>query len=405
MKKKFDVIVVGGGAAGFFTAINIKIACPKSSVLILEKTTKLLSKVLVSGGGRCNVTHNAVSQASLSKAYPRGKSFLKKAFAAFWVPDLVQWFQDQGIALKVEEDGRMFPSSNQSTTIVNCFLNLAQNLGIQINCKEPLIRVDKEEVEYVVTTSLMEYSAKKLVLATGGPSKLGHLDYLSSLKLKLQKPCPSLFTFNLPDHPICQLQGLSVEQAKVTISSLKESWKAPLLITHWGMSGPAILVLSSICAKRLAELEYKFTYRIDWIPDMNREDLDWSDSNKQIGNHKPMEIPQRLWDYFLNELAIDSQKKSNELSKSEKNKLIELLKGQAFNAHGKTTFKEEFVTCGGVDLSEINVANMESKQHPGLFFAGELMDVDAITGGYNFQAAWTTAYIAAKNIALQLNES
>jgi len=404
LNSDFDVIVIGGGAAGFFAAINIKSQAPDAKVLILEKTGKLLTKVLVSGGGRCNVTHNAASQSALSKAYPRGKSFLKKAFNQFWVPDLMEWFEKRGVTLKIEDDGRMFPNTNQSETIANCFLKEAQGKQVQINTRETVERIAPMNGPLLITTSKTEYVADQVVMASGGHSKLGHLDYVSPLNLSLQKPYPSLFTFNLPGHSIRELKGLSVLDAKVFIPVIKESWQGPLLITHWGMSGPAVLVLSSICAKQLGELNYSFEYSVDWLPDVPREELVLNKSKKQIQNHKPDAIPQRLWMYLLDEARVAHTKKADELSKSEKNKLVELIKNHLFQAEGKTTFKEEFVTCGGIDLDEIDVKTMQSKQHPGFYFAGEVMDIDAITGGFNFQAAWTTAYIAAKNIALRLNE-
>lgn len=404
MNSNFDVIVIGGGAAGFFTAINIKEQAPHAEVLILEKTGKLLSKVRVSGGGRCNVTHDSVSQSALSKAYPRGKSFLKKAFNQFWVPDLIAWFKQKGVQLKTEEDGRMFPITDQSETIVDCFLHEAEANRVQINLNEGVHSVSPTDEGFRIKTSKGEYNTKQVLLASGGHSKLGHMDYLSPLKLGLKKPYPSLFTFNLPGHSIRNLKGLSVADAKVTIPTLKERWQGPLLITHWGMSGPAVLVLSAICAKQLGEMDYHFDYSVDWLPANSREELVLSGSQKQIQNHKPDAIPQRLWLYLLNAAGVEHTKRAEDLSKMEKNKLVELLKNQTFHAQGKTTFKEEFVTCGGIDLDEIDVRTMQSKNHRGLYFAGELMDIDAITGGYNFQAAWSTAYIAAKNIALHIDE-
>lgn len=413
MQKEFDVIVIGGGAAGFFSAIKLKELQPQLEVLIVEKTHKLLTKVLVSGGGRCNVTHNSESIAQLSKAYPRGKSFLKKSFNSFWVPHIIEWFAKEGIAIKTEEDGRMFPQSNSSATIANCFLEKARELNIPIKTGVEVTLIEKKETNYVLHTKQGVFIAKRLILATGGHQKISQFDYLRLLKLDITDLCPSLFTFNLPKNPITALMGLTVKDVLVTLSpgsnrQDKLQNRGPLLITHWGMSGPAIIVLSSLAARELAAVNYNFSYHIDWLPEISYEQLrnyfnEKKDSHKQIKNLDFREaieesLPERLWLYLLDYLAIDTAKTVAQLSKFDINRLIDLLKYQTFEAKGKTTFKEEFVTCGGISLAEVNAKTMCSKKHEGLYFCGEVLDIDAITGGYNFQSAWTTAAIVANTI-------
>lgn len=400
MPKSFDVVIIGGGAAGFFAAINIKSFAPNLSVAILEGSAKALAKVKVSGGGRCNVTHDARSIAELSKAYPRGKAFLKKAFKQFWVPDLIEWFNQKGIRLKVEEDGRMFPESNSSETIIDCFLNEAKRLKVELFFSQRVEKIETDQVTYSIHASQNTFISKKLLIATGGHNKLSQFKYLDNFNLEIENPCPSLFTFNLRNNHITQLMGLSVAKARVVIPKLKKENTAPLLITHWGMSGPAVLVLSSICAQELKELNYEFQYYVDWLPGFAYEDLGFK-SPKKIMNLKPTELPKRLWEYLLNKVDINIEKIGLELSKAELNRLKEVVKHDVYEAKGKTTFKEEFVTCGGIELAQINNQTMESKEIKNLFFAGEVLNIDAVTGGFNFQAAWTTAYIAAKNIALQ----
>lgn len=413
MQTQYDVVVIGGGAAGFFSAIRLKELQPYLNVVIFEKTHKLLTKVLVSGGGRCNVTHDSESIAQLSKAYPRGKSFLKKSFSAFWIPQVIAWFAKEGIPLKTEEDGRMFPQSNTSETIANCFLEKANDLKIEIKTGYEVKEIEKIENGYTISTNQGDFTAIRIVLASGGHQKISQFDYLSSLSLNITALCPSLFTFNLPKNAITSLMGLVAKDVVVGLSnnfstSVKLQNRGPLLITHWGMSGPAIIVLSSLAARELAAVHYNFNFYVDWLPDMNYEQLqdffeDKKTSNKQIKNlgfndTEADGLPERLWLYMLAYLEIDPAKTIAQLSKTDINRLIDLLKHQTFEAKGKTTFKEEFVTCGGISLDEVNSKTMAAKKHQGLYFCGEVLDIDAITGGYNFQSAWTTAAIVANTI-------
>jgi hypothetical protein len=398
--RHFDVLIVGGGAAGFFAAANLKLINPKINVGILEGSSKVLSKVAISGGGRCNVTHNAASIAELSKAYPRGKSFLKKAFKQFWVPDLIKWFKVQKVDLKYEEDGRMFPVSNTSETIVNCFKNLIDDSDVQVLYNSKVLKIEKNIQGFYLETKNGNFNCNQLLVASGGHQKLIQYQYLDSFNLEISPPSPSLFTFNLPGQSITNLTGLSVNQVKVVVPSLKKENVGPLLITHWGMSGPAVLVLSSLCAMEMQACQYNFEFYVDWLPAHDYTDITFS-SRKKVLNTRPSEIPKRLWEYLLKRVRIDPEKNADQLSKTELNRLKEILKHDIYQTSGKTTFKEEFVTCGGVDLNQIDHKTMQCKTHDHLYFAGEVLNIDAITGGYNFQAAWTTAYISAKNIALQ----
>lgn len=417
MQTQYDVIVIGGGAAGFFSAIRLKELQPNLNVVIFEKTHKLLTKVLVSGGGRCNVTHASESIAQLSKAYPRGKYFLKKSFNDFWVPQVIAWFAKEGITLKTEEDGRMFPQSNSSETIANCFLQRAHDLNIEIKTGYEVKEIEKIENGFSVSTNQGDFIANRIILASGGHQKISQFDYLSSLNLDITALCPSLFTFNLPKNAIISLMGLVAKDVTVGLSinsptSVKLQNRGPLLITHWGMSGPAIIVLSSLAARELAAVNYNFNFYVDWLPKMNYEQLqaffeDNKTSNKQIKNLNFIDgeaegLPDRLWLYMLAYLNIDSSKTVAQLSKTDINRMIDLLKHQTFEAKGKTTFKEEFVTCGGISLEEVNSNTMAAKKHQGLYFCGEVLDIDAITGGYNFQSAWTTAAIVANTINNEL---
>lgn len=399
--RHFDVLVLGGGAAGFFAAINLMETNSSIQVAILEGSGKVLSKVQISGGGRCNVSHDASSISSLSQAYPRGRKFLKKAFQQYWVPDLVSWFKKKKVELKTEADGRMFPITDTSQTIINCFQEQVKLLKIPVLMNHKVLDIIKENEEYIIHTKSGDFSCNQLLVATGGHPKIEQFKYLQNLKLELINPCPSLFTFNTPQSEIRELMGLSVEKVKVVIPELKLKNEGPLLITHWGFSGPVILALSAFGAEHMYQKNYEFEFYIDWLPFLAYEEIQFYNESKQVNKLKPAEIPGRLWLYMLEKSNILPTKKGRDLSKAELNKLREVLKHDVYQVKGKTTFKEEFVTCGGVSLDEVNPNSMQSIQHPRLYFAGEVLNIDAITGGFNFQAAWTTAYIAAKHIALQ----
>jgi predicted Rossmann fold flavoprotein len=398
------IAVIGGGAAGFMAAITAKETHPEASISIFEKTDKVLAKVKVSGGGRCNVTNATFSIAQLIKHYPRGGKQLKKPFNHFFTTDTVNWFESRGVTLKTEADNRMFPKSNSSQTIVDLLLNTAENLNIRISYKSKVSAIIPSENGINLSINGETLVFEKVIIASGGSPKASGLDWLTALGYKIVKPVPSLFTFNMPKNPITALMGLSVPNVITSIKGSKLKQNGPLLITHWGMSGPAILKLSAWGAQDLANLNYNFSVQINWLG-INEEELrnqfaGLTASRKLMYKHNPTEIPKRLWHFMLNKLAVSESQIWNELSKKNKNRLVNMLINDEFEVKGKTTFKEEFVSCGGIDLSEINMQTMESKRHKGIYFAGELLNIDGVTGGFNFQAAWTTGYLAGKNSAL-----
>ena len=398
------IAVIGGGAAGFMAAITAKETNPKANVTIFEKTDKVLVKVKVSGGGRCNVTNATFSISQLIKNYPRGGRELKKSFNHFFTTDTVNWFEDRGVTLKTEADNRMFPSSNSSQTIVDLLLNSAENLAIRLSYKSKISAITPIENGINLSINVETLHFDKVIIASGGSPKESGLDWLKKLGYKIIKPVPSLFTFNMPKNPITKLMGLSVPNVITSIKGSKLRQSGPLLITHWGMSGPAILKLSAWGAQDLAKANYNFSVQVNWLA-MNEEELrsqftSLTSSRKQMYKHNPLDIPKRLWHFMLNKLEIAENQIWNELAKKNKNRLINMLLNDEFEVKGKTTFKEEFVSCGGIDLSEIDMQTMESKRHKGIYFAGELLNIDGVTGGFNFQAAWTTGYLAGKNSAL-----
>lgn len=396
--------IIGGGAAGFFAAIHVKMNFPEATVHLLEKSTKVLSKVKVSGGGRCNVTNAQSSIAELAKAYPRGGKQLKKIFPEFYTKHTIEWFEERGVELVTQEDQCIFPKAQNSQIIIDCFLNEVERLGISVktSCGVAQLTPFTGGIELTLNTNeVLNYD--KVILATGGSPKLSGFDWLERLGHKIEPPVPSLFTFNMPNEKIRELMGVVVENALAKIKGEKLSAAGPLLITHWGMSGPAILVLSSFGARLLAEKNYEFVVQVNWVTEINHnkvyetlENLTSEHSAKQIQTIRPYFLPTRLWHFLLEKAEIPHDRKWSELGKKGLNKLLQLLTNDEYQVKGKTTFKEEFVTCGGVSLASINMKTMESKVVPNLYFAGELMDIDAITGGYNFQAAWTTGFIAGK---------
>jgi predicted Rossmann fold flavoprotein len=404
MKK---LVVIGGGAAGFFCAVNAARLNPSLQVIILEKTGKLLSKVKVSGGGRCNVTHSCFSIAEMIKKYPRGEKFLKKAFHHFFTTDTISWFNGRGIELKTEADGRMFPVSNTSQTIVDCMLDEAARYKVQIEMNTSVESLSYANDQWnLQLSSGSSIAADYVCIAAGGAPKSSQLEWLRKLGHSVEEPVPSLFTFNMPGNKITQLMGLSVENATVKIIGEKLQQSGPLLITHWGMSGPAVLKLSAYAARLLAEKHYEFSVTVNWLTDYNEISLKdkfqllrFDLASQKIVNRNPFFLPSRLWEYLLEQSDIKPDIRWADLPAKEQNKLIKNLCAQEFAVKGKTTFKEEFVTAGGIKLDEIDVNTMQSKLQPGLFFAGEVINVDGVTGGFNFQNAWTTGWIAANAIA------
>jgi len=401
-----QLIVIGGGAAGFFCAVNVAKARPDLDVRILEKQSKVLQKVKVSGGGRCNVTNACFQPAELLKKYPRGKNFLKKAFSYFSTKDTIAWFQQRSVALITEPDGRMFPASHSSQTIIDCLLNEATAYGVHLNLNTEVVQVEKKADQFYISRKNADVIiADYLVVASGGFPKSSQYEWLTSLGHTIEQPSPSLFTFNTPSSSLKELMGVVVENAIVKIEGSKLTEQGPVLITHWGLSGPAILRLSAWGARELQQSSYSFKVIVNWLgqPESDIRER-WSTIRIRQGANRldaknPFGLPNRLWDYLLKECAISAQIKWSELPSKGQNKLIHILTTHLIAVEGKTTFKEEFVTCGGISLAEIEPSTMESKLVKGLYFGGEIMDVDGITGGFNFQHAWTSGYIAASSIA------
>ncbi len=397
------VAIIGGGAAGFFSALSVKEHHPNSKVTIFEKSNKLLSKVKVSGGGRCNVTHACFSPSKLSKSYPRGGKHLKKAFSVFQTKDTIEWFSRRGVELKAEEDGRMFPTTDNSQTIIDCFLKEASQKNIKILEQSPIRKIVPEKEGYTLHLEGTSEHFNKVIIATGGSPKMNEFYWLQQLGHSISPPLPSLFTFNIPSDQVKILMGLVVENATVRIQGTKLSHSGPVLITHWGMSGPAILKLSAWGARELAENNYNFNIQINWLSIKSDEDANEIIDNelphmrkKKIMNACPFELPNRMWKFLLEKVGINPDSVWLELSKKNRNKLLNILLNDIYEVKGKTTFKEEFVTCGGIKLSDISFTSMESRVCKNLYFAGEVLDIDGITGGFNFQGAWTTGYIAGK---------
>ena len=407
---KKRLVVIGGGAAGFFCAVNAARLNSGLEVIILEKSNKLLSKVKVSGGGRCNVTHACYSIADMIKKYPRGSSFLKKAFHHFFTNDTIEWFAARGVVLKTEADGRMFPETDSSQTIINCLMKEANKYSVEINMNREVKGIYHDAGKWnLLMKDDTTLPADFICIASGGYPKILQYDWLKKTDHGIEEPVPSLFTFNMPGNAITALMGVAVENAAVKIVGSKLSESGPLLITHWGMSGPAVLKLSAWGARELAKNNYHFSILVNWIPDYNENSLRdkiqkirFELAAQKIVNRNPFSLPNRLWEYLLGQSGIPVDLRWADLPAREQNKLIKNLCAQEHAVKGKTTFKEEFVTAGGIDLSEIDFNTMQSKKHAGLFFVGEIINVDGITGGYNFQNAWTTGWIAAKAISLEV---
>lgn len=404
MSKK--LIVIGGGAAGFFCAVNAARMHPNLEVLILEKSNKLLSKVKVSGGGRCNTTHACFEIGDLVKKYPRGQQFLKKSFHWFYTNDTIEWFEERGVQLKTEQDGRMFPDTNDSQTIINCLLQEADKYGVKVQLQTEVTFVKVNDGFQLLTANGKTFQCQWLCVATGGYPKASMFEWLISLGHQIETPVPSLFTFNLPKHPITALMGVAVERTQVKINGTKLVEEGPLLVTHWGLSGPVVLKLSAWGARQLADTSYQYQITVNWVPDYHENSLReaWhgirtSLSAQKLVNRNPFGLPSRIWVFLLETAGINPEIRWADLASKDQNKLIQLLTGHSFQVNGKTTFKEEFVTCGGIKLSEIDANTMMSKKIPNLYFAGEVMDIDGVTGGFNFQNAWTSGWIAAKHVS------
>ena len=409
MNKK--LIVIGGGAAGFFCAVNAARMDRSLKVIIIEKSNKLLSKVKVSGGGRCNVTHACFDIAEMSKRYPRGQHFVKKAFHQFFTTDTIKWFEERGVKLKTEEDGRMFPVTDSSQTVIDCLLKEANKFNVEIlmNCEVKNLSMVNGEWSIKLSDSRLMI-AHFVCIASGGYPKSVMFEWLKEPGHTIEEPVPSLFTFNLPNHPITELMGVSVEKASIKIAGTKLEQEGPLLITHWGLSGPAVLRLSAWGARELKIKNYELRININWLPGFNEQSLkerfhvlrNASASQKVIIKNS-FGLPLRLWEFLAGQSGIRNEWRWADLPSTEQNKFIRNLCSYECEVKGKTTFKEEFVTAGGIKLNEVDANTMMSKKTPNLFFAGEVLDVDGITGGFNFQHAWTSGFVAAKAIVGKLN--
>lgn len=403
-----DIAVIGGGASGFFAAIHAASA-GSTRVVILEKSNKLLSKVKVSGGGRCNVTHDCNHASQLVQHYPRGGKSLRKGFEKFGVAETRTWFENRGVNLKTEEDGRVFPTTDDSQTIIGCLLKEAQKNRVEIRLQTEVVGITPQENGFILELRNGEkFLAGKVIISSGGHNKPAAYDWLRKLGLKIASPLPSLFTFNVPDSDLKDLMGLSVEKGIVQVPGSKWKMEGPLLITHWGFSAPAVIKLSAWAAIDFFERNYQFPILLNWTGKEEQEIRDRLSNfreahpKKVVMGNQLFDIPSRLWQRLCEKAGIHADQRYLDLPKKQFNKLVEMLVRSPYQVNGKTTYKEEFVTCGGVELSEINLTSFEAKKIPGLYLCGEVLNVDGITGGFNFQHAWTSGYLAgmaaARNI-------
>lgn len=397
------IAIIGAGAAGCFAAANIP-ASTGAQVTVYEKTSRSLQKVKVSGGGRCNTTHACFDVPDLVAHYPRGKQVLRKSLHHFSPAETIAWFKQRGVLLKSEDDGRMFPITDDSQTIIDCLWQQMMQNGVEVRYNKSLDKVEKNNDHFTLffadgTTAI----ADKVLIACGGYPKESQYAWLQQTGHSISTPVPSLFTFNISNHPLTMLMGVSVPLATVKIAGTKIATQGPLLITHWGLSGPAVLRASAWGARELADRQYDFTILVNWLGDANDEDVrDLLQQQRQqqgkqlMAGKNPFGLPKRLWEYQLQQCGAAPELKWGDMPATVQNKLVERLLRDSYHVKGKTTFKEEFVTCGGINLNEINPQTMESKLVSGLYFAGEIMDVDGITGGFNFQHAWCSGYLAAQ---------
>ena len=401
-----DIAIIGGGAAGFMAAIMARRTNPSSKVTIFERAQKVLAKVEITGGGRCNVTNSFAAITDLKQAYPRGYMLMKRLMKTFSHEDTFKWFEKHGVPLVTQEDECVFPKAQDSHAIIDCLVRQANELGVTICCRHRLVDIHKMEdgrlkLEFDNSTQRIFH---RTIITTGGSPNGRGLHYLERLGHKIETPIPSLFTFNIKDRAFCDLMGTVVDPVVMAIPGTKLRAQGALLVTHWGVSGPAILKLSSYAARTLAENDYKAPLAISWTDELPRQDVEScllkfqaANPRKQVANLHPFGLPSRLWLYILSKLGIDAVKPWAEIGRKTLNRMIETLANDQYTIAGKGAFREEFVTCGGVSLSSVNSKTLESKVCPNLFFAGEVLDIDAITGGFNLQAAWTTGFIAGKS--------
>ena len=400
-----DIAIIGGGAAGFMAAIVARRTNPASKVTIFERAQKVLAKVEITGGGRCNVTNSFAAITDMKQAYPRGHKLMKRLMKTFSHEDTYRWFEQYGVPLVTQEDECVFPKAQDSHAIINCLVRQANELGVTICCRHRLVNIHRVEdgrlkLEFENGSHRVFH---RTIITTGGSPNGRGLQYLAQLGHAIEPPVPSLFTFNIKDRAFCDLMGTVVEPVVTTIPGTKLRAKGPLLVTHWGVSGPAVLKLSSYAARLLAENDYKVPLAISWTGELTRQEVEENllklqtvNPRKQVATLHPFGLPSRLWLYILSKLDIDAVKPWAEIGRKTLNRMIETLVNDQYTIAGKGTFREEFVTCGGVSLSSVNSQTLESKVCPNLFFAGEVLDIDAITGGFNLQAAWTTGVVAGQ---------
>ncbi len=408
MSKNLKVIVIGGGAAGFFGAIACKESYPEAEVILLEKMRQVLAKVRVSGGGRCNVTHSCFDVAALVKNYPRGEKALRGAFTRFQPENTIDWFLQRGVKLKTEADGRMFPITDSSETIINCLMSAAKKAGVTLRTECGIQSITKNENGFtLILTTAETITCDKILIATGSNVKI--FEIIKAFGHNIEPLVPSLFTFNIPNSPLSELSGIAIAKVHLKIANTALEQTGPLLITHFGFSGPSVLKLSAFGARILENLDYQTELQINWLPDISYEGLKNSLSDYKQKNHlrlttteSPVDLPKNLWKHLSKAWTNEdlTPLKWSQVSLKQINQIIEKLKKDVYQIRGKTTFKEEFVTCGGVALNEVDFKTMESKICKGLYFAGEVLDVDGITGGFNFQNAWTTSWIAGQSMGL-----
>ena len=401
MKKK--LIIIGGGAAGYFAAINAAELNPNLEVIILEGSNKVLQKVKVSGGGRCNVSHACFTPNELVEFYPRGEKELLGPFHQFMTGDTMEWFENRGVSLKIEDDNRVFPESNSSQTIIDCFLESANNAGVTLKLSTRVEAFEKIGDQFEIKTNSGNFIADYLLVASGSNTKVWNI--ISELGHTIIEPVPSLFTFNIEDNRLMDIPGISVVKATVKVLNSKLEEQGPLLITHWGLSGPGILKLSAWGALELFEKNYQFEIEVNWLSKKYETVLEFLKSEKQKNTKKQIilrsvfeDVSKRLWEKFVLAAEISETTQWAQLNNKQLENLAKQLTQSVFKVNGKSTFKDEFVTAGGVDLKEINFKRFESKLHKNLFFAGEVLNIDAVTGGFNFQNAWTSGWIVANSI-------
>lgn len=406
------IVIVGAGAAGCFAAITLKRECPMAEITVLERGTRALAKVAITGGGRCNLTNSFARVNSLDQVYPRGYRLMKRLFHQFSHEDTYQWFEQENVKLITQEDECVFPRSQQAMEIVNTLLGMMRDLGVKLITQSRVTSIEQHAEGYLLHTVGATHLANKLLICTGGQPKINGYDMLDAIPLKTEYPVPSLFSLCINETSLTDLMGLVVKDVRVGLTGTKLQAEGTILITHWGVSGPAILRLSSYAARQLAECDYKATLYIRWMGDSSQdevqemlEEMVQANRNKLMTSAYPRNIQSRLWAMLLSRSGIPNEQRWGDLQKKSLNRLVNVLTNDTYQIVGKNRFKEEFVTCGGIALSELSPCTLEAKKYPGLYFAGEVTDVDAVTGGFNLQAAWTMGYVAAKSIAQSITNN